>query len=92
MKTNEIDKAYLQGAKIAREGSAVVDVDLGSEEVWNALLAGYNENTRPDESEGIWCIQCNTKPIEDIPGWLACYCVSREIHDDVIYPLIWRVE
>ena len=39
----------------------------------------------------LYCMACETAPVEDIPGWLACYCTSREIkplgEDD--YPESW---
>lgn len=40
---SKVDDAYKVGQKIAWEGSAVLPVDLMSDDCWNAMMAGWRE-------------------------------------------------
>lgn len=89
---NEIDKAYVQGATIRREGSAVVDVNLGSDEVWQALMAGYNETTYTVKQRPMVCVICEYDVTKIGDRHFCCDCDGgqRIIGEVSTYPLSWR--
>jgi len=44
------------------------------------------------ERNEMYCNKCNSEVINDCPGWLACYCTSREINGDEPFPGSWICE
>lgn len=37
----------------------------------------------------LFCTFCENEVIEDLPGWYACNCTSREIDGEEEYPDSW---
>ena len=37
----------------------------------------------------LYCSCCESNVIEDLPGWLACYCTSAKIADEDTWPDTW---
>lgn len=42
-----------------------------------------------EKADILYCSCCESDVIEDIPGWYACYCASREIDGPEDYPDTW---
>ena len=42
-----------------------------------------------EKADILYCSCCECDVIEDIPGWYACYCASREIDGPEEYPDTW---
>ena len=38
----------------------------------------------------LYCSHCESVVVEDLPGWLACYCTSAKLDNESTWPDTWH--